>query len=69
MLLLSSFLLITLQGSAKRPSPRTLVQVQTEQKTRAAFQVNFLLHPHESKVETMRRINEQVLLYMYLHMC
>jgi hypothetical protein len=36
------------------------VDVQTEQKTRAAFQVNFLLHPHESKVETMRRISEQV---------
>jgi len=36
------------------------VDVQTEQKTRAAFQANFLLHPQESKIETMRRINEQV---------
>ena len=36
--------------------------IRTEQKTRPAFQADFILSPHESKVDTMRRIQQQVTL-------
>lgn len=37
-----------------------LLMIRTAQKTRPAFQADFQLMKHESKVETMRRVGEQV---------
>ena len=41
-----------------RPPPS--LPVPPKSRPRPCFQVNFVLAPHESKIETMRRLNENV---------
>ena len=47
-------------GGGGGASGRALVSITTDQKSRPCFQTNFTLAPHESKIETMRRLNENV---------
>ena len=41
-------------------SGRALEVITTYQKSRPCFQMNFVLAPHESKIETLRRLNENM---------
>jgi len=47
-------------GGGKGGGGGPLLVIRTNQKTRPAFQADFQLMKHESKVETMRRVGEQV---------
>jgi hypothetical protein len=47
-----------IRNSVASLNKRNLITIRTIQKTRPAFQANFILLPHESKLETMRRLEE-----------
>ena len=47
------------QGRSRAYTPSSL-SVPPKSRPRPCFQTNFVLAPHESKIETMRRLNENV---------
>ena len=47
------------QGRSRAYTPPSL-PVPPKSRPRPCFQTNFVLAPHESKIETMRRFNENV---------